>query len=377
MTDDIIPGVAAPESYAFEYVGRGREMVPIILVNLVLTIVTLGIFRFWGRTRVRRYVWSSTRFMGDSFEYTGKGLELFIGFVIILVTVLLPMGYLIFEAQTMMITPGQETMGLALFMAFYPIFFFLYGLAIYRRNKYRLSRPQWRGIRGAQHEAGLKYAAISFGLLLLTFVTVGLAIPYVANRLWAYEQNRRDFGSGRFSYNASSGPLYKRFILTSVITLVIFAIGLSLMFNAVIEMQGIFDVDPDTGMPSTNADAASDLFLTVFLFYFGIAIAAGPVMLWYAIKQLEHFMGNMRFENAGFSFHGTYGGLLKVWIVNLLIIIFSLGLASEIAEMRMIRFVVQNLRLTGDIDVESILQTALESPKIGEGLAEGFDLGGI
>ena len=53
------------------------------MVNLLLTIVTLGIYRFWAKTRIRRYLWSQTEFLGDRFEYTGTGKELLIGFLIV------------------------------------------------------------------------------------------------------------------------------------------------------------------------------------------------------------------------------------------------------------------------------------------------------
>ena len=45
----------------------------------LLTLITLGLYRFWARTRVRRYMWSATSPGGDPFEYTGTGLEKLLG----------------------------------------------------------------------------------------------------------------------------------------------------------------------------------------------------------------------------------------------------------------------------------------------------------
>ena len=67
----------------FEYVGRLGPLYWIFIKNVLLSIVTLSVYRFWGRTNIRRYLWSNTRFMGDAFEYTGKGSELFAGFLIV------------------------------------------------------------------------------------------------------------------------------------------------------------------------------------------------------------------------------------------------------------------------------------------------------
>src|SRR3546814_12697744 len=63
------------------YVGRSRDLFWIYLKNLVLTFVTLGIYRFWATTRVRRFIWSHLRFLDEPFEYVGTGKELFFGFL--------------------------------------------------------------------------------------------------------------------------------------------------------------------------------------------------------------------------------------------------------------------------------------------------------
>ena len=64
---------------ALEYDGRIGELYGIFVVNLLLTIITIGIYRFWAITRWRRYFWSHMTFQDERFEYTGRGGELFLG----------------------------------------------------------------------------------------------------------------------------------------------------------------------------------------------------------------------------------------------------------------------------------------------------------
>lgn len=74
--------------------GRIGELYKIFLLNLFLGILTLGIYHFWGKTRVRRYVTSSFSIANDRLEYTGYGSELFWGFIkalIILVVLAIPL----------------------------------------------------------------------------------------------------------------------------------------------------------------------------------------------------------------------------------------------------------------------------------------------
>ena len=70
---------------AFTFEGNWQDFARIALPNLLLTIVTLGIYRFWATARERRYLWSRTRFVDEHLEWAGTGMELFAGFVIVLV----------------------------------------------------------------------------------------------------------------------------------------------------------------------------------------------------------------------------------------------------------------------------------------------------
>ena len=86
MTISAIDRGAAPPPSAgqgFVYDGRLGEIYGIFIKNLLLGIVTLGFYRFWGRTNLRRYIWSRVSLRGDRFEYTGTGGELFQGFLIV------------------------------------------------------------------------------------------------------------------------------------------------------------------------------------------------------------------------------------------------------------------------------------------------------
>ncbi|MEE8224479.1 MAG: DUF898 family protein, partial [candidate division NC10 bacterium] len=49
--------------------GTGGSLFGIHIVNMFLTVITLGIYYFWGKTKVRNYLWSQTDFAGDRFAY--------------------------------------------------------------------------------------------------------------------------------------------------------------------------------------------------------------------------------------------------------------------------------------------------------------------
>ena len=65
---------------AARFEGRQGPLAGLLLRNLLFSILTLGIYRFWGRTHVRRFVWRHTVLLDDALEYLGTGGELWRGF---------------------------------------------------------------------------------------------------------------------------------------------------------------------------------------------------------------------------------------------------------------------------------------------------------
>lgn len=74
------PAAVSPRS-SMRYHGISGELFGIFLDNIVLTVLTLGIYRFWGKTRTRRDTIGHIEAFGDRFEYSGTGGELFFGFL--------------------------------------------------------------------------------------------------------------------------------------------------------------------------------------------------------------------------------------------------------------------------------------------------------
>jgi uncharacterized membrane protein YjgN (DUF898 family) len=140
-----------------DYDGTMGAVAGITFINAVLTFATLGIYRFWGKTRLRRYLWSRIDVFGDRLEYSGTGLELFLGFLVAMafllpvfaIPVLVQVAYpLDFEVQG--VTEALFTL----------IILFLIQVAIFRARRYRLTRTRWRGIRGGQSGSAFIYGTL-------------------------------------------------------------------------------------------------------------------------------------------------------------------------------------------------------------------------
>src|SRR5262245_23169515 len=64
------------------FLGQRRAYWRLLIRGAALLMCTLGIYRFWLATDVRRFLWSNTEIAGEPLEYTGTAFELLLGFLI-------------------------------------------------------------------------------------------------------------------------------------------------------------------------------------------------------------------------------------------------------------------------------------------------------
>ena len=79
MTDATLEATPAttmspPERLNFSYVKR-PGLLKLTIVNFLLSVITLGFYRFWAKTNVRKHIWSSVHINGEPLEYTGTSME--------------------------------------------------------------------------------------------------------------------------------------------------------------------------------------------------------------------------------------------------------------------------------------------------------------
>src|ERR1700683_3012615 len=82
MTTAEIVSSPVPAAGAVAFLGNEAAYWRLRIKGAALVMVTLGIYRFWLATDVRRYLWSNTEIAGDTLEYSGLATELLVGFLL-------------------------------------------------------------------------------------------------------------------------------------------------------------------------------------------------------------------------------------------------------------------------------------------------------
>ena len=214
---------ALPASVAFS--GKRGEFRRLVTLGALLELVTVGFYRFWLATDIRRHLWSHTSVDGDAFEYTGRGKELLIGFLFAL-AIVVP----IYLAYFLV---GLEAERFKAFASFPLVaFFYVFGqFAIYRARRYRLTRTVWRGVRFWMTGSGWAYAARAALWALLLPLTLGLILPWREAALERYKMRHSHYGDLQGSFEGRGWEFFKRGFwiwLTAVVTLLVLVLAVSL-----------------------------------------------------------------------------------------------------------------------------------------------------
>jgi uncharacterized membrane protein YjgN (DUF898 family) len=200
VQDAQTPATGAQAGMAAKFIGQTGDYWQLLIQGNALVAVTLGIYRFWLTTDMRRFLWSNTAIDGESFEYTGRGIELFLGFLIA-IAVLVPI-YVVVIGASFLIKGLEDFAATILFL----VLFVLGQYAIYRARRYRLTRTVFRGVRLHQSGSAWGYAFRSVGWWVLILLTLGVAYPWAQANLERYRMRHTFYGDmpGRFAGSGTS-----------------------------------------------------------------------------------------------------------------------------------------------------------------------------
>ena len=205
MNDAIAPAPLATETATpAAFTGVRGDFRRLITRGALLELITLGFYRFWLTTDMRRHLWSHTSVGGDAPEYTGTPKELLIGFLFA-VAILAPV-YLAYFLIGLEAELYQAFASIPLMFFFY----LFYQFAMYRARRYRLSRTIWRGVRFWMKGSGTAYASRAGLWGLLVVFTLGLALPWYHAALERYKMRNSFYGDLAGRFDGTGWALFKQ-----------------------------------------------------------------------------------------------------------------------------------------------------------------------
>lgn len=325
--------------HEFEFKGDTYEYFRIWIVNLLLTIFTLGIYSAWAKVRTARYFHAHTRVAGSHFEYTGNPWAILRGRAILLLLVL-----------------GLNFLPTVSRLSFYVLLVLLFLLIPYlvvAALRFRLHNTQWRGIRfgfvGAVKEAAIFYILWPVAGIL----SLGLLMPYVMckQQRWVISNTRY----GRHAFQADlHGSDYYSFAWRW------FAIGmLLLLVGGTIGILGKMQVNPVRLV---------SLFFVMLLLYFWLFA--------YAKAQLANiFVKGTKLPPHALSSALQTHRVAWLYFTHALALLFTLGLAYPWAKIRMARYKAACTTLLAQSSLDEFAAQQVNGPgAVGDEISNYLDI---
>jgi uncharacterized membrane protein YjgN (DUF898 family) len=372
-----VPPALPPTGTPVAFTGDRRSFFGLVMRGAGLEMITAGFYRFWLTTDIRRHLWSHTVVDGDGAEYTGRGKELFIGFLIAM-AILVPI-YIGYFALGVI---AEETQAFAS-VPLVALFYLFTQFAIYRARRYRMTRTIWRGVRFWMTGSGWNYAlrASLWGLAMI--FTLGLVLPWRDAALERYKMQHTHYGELQGSFEGKGSDFFKQawwlWLLSPTIVLgfpIPFIYG---AFKAIQLRWWLNGLRLGGVRLSSNLDGASFIGLywktigwsillsMVFSIYVGVVTAV--------VASISGEGFETAFANSDMAVLIPYFVLLGIDYLGWALLMGAIArvyLMRDLWERAVTSITVHGIEAAANVAAKGELANA-----IGEGFADGLDVGGL
>lgn len=334
-----------PSVHDFYFHGTGMEYFKIWIVNLLLTIITIGFYSPWAKVRRLRYFYGNTEVDGQVFDFTANPKRILIGRLIAI-------GIYLIIGTLGQIEPEKAAIGSL-------VIFLIMPWIMRSTLRFRARNSQYNNV----------YFSFGGGLgsLYLIFIASAILIPIsfglLAPLMWwffkRYQFDNAYFGQLKFNFNTSIWQMYKAIILPILLFIVMVIVSGMVLASSV----SFHDV--------SDAMSVSVILMSIGLFYVSFLLIV-PLMQGYAHQAIwrDMTLGDNEFGLVDFS----PLRFAMIQLTNYIAIVMSIGLLYPWATVRLYRYKTETLRLIAYDDFNALTTPSMDNVSpLGEEIADVFD----
>jgi uncharacterized membrane protein YjgN (DUF898 family) len=337
--------------YRPEFRADPKEYFRIWIINLALTILTLGIYSAWAKVRKLRYFYASTVLAGSTFGYHGDPRKILKGRII---AAILAGSYL---------AAGRISPIAALIVA--GILAVATPWLVVKSRMFAMRVTSWRGLRFDFRADYMGAYRALLGWLVLGIVSLGLLMPRLSRERYRFIVTRSSFGNSAFECNPSIGRFYKTAIEAVGLMLAI-AIPASFLFGLI-----SFGLAAAHGKPQPPSNVFGTLF--VIMLY---AVMLPTVLGYTHARNLNEVFGRTSLGHHQLHSSLSASRLIGIYFTNLIGMVLTLGLYTPWAQVRLARYRLESLEVEAHGSLDDIVAaTGVPVPAAtGEEISSFFDL---
>lgn len=379
--------VESGKSTPVVFTGNGTEYFGIWIVNLLLSIITLGIYSAWAKVRRKKYFYNNTLIDGVGFDYHASPISILKGRIIAFILFVIYIG-------SQSISPIFSGVLLLLFFAILPWLVVRTTLFNARNSSHRGLRFDFSGKLGKAYAIILGLPVVMYALigaifflsvipyigpektpdmtmvrhvvvaLVLAVIIVAALMPLFFYLLNKYMVNGHRFGITNFDMRAKLGSFYAVYLKMFLV-----GIGMALFVAALAGAAAAIT----HYAPSAVSGAMKALI------FVGVVLVYGVILL-VPSAYLKARLGNLIWNTTSLdhlSFNSTLQarGLIWLYFSNFIFILITFGLFTPWAHVRMIRYRIEHLEVLGEADLDRFVgDKKAQVSATGEEIADFFDV---
>ncbi|WP_372571525.1 YjgN family protein [Ruegeria jejuensis] len=307
----------------FEFRGTAREFFGIWIVNLLLSILTLGIYSAWAKVRTKKYFYQSTYVAGRNFDYHATGMQIMIGRLIVIAGIV---------AYALLST--NEIAAVVMILGLIALIPYL----LVRSLRFNARMSSWSNIRFTFHGSFGSALKVYYLYPFLAALSLYTAWPFVTRATQRFLANGHGLGTTRFSFSSAIGPFYK-----ALVAAIIWGLGSLMLLYAIVGTN--LDIPRALQAFDSGSDEVAAL-IDVGLIYVVFLVAIVPSALIYHAMVRNTVYNNLTLDKAH-SFHSSVSPLKLMWISvsNFFVVILTLGLMMPWAHVRRARYLAAHTTL--------------------------------
>lgn len=303
---------------SFTFHGNGSEYFKLWIVNIMLTILTLGIYSAWAKVRNTQYFYGNLELDGHRFQYLANPIAILIGRVIAIA---------LFIFWNVMLE-YNIAIGLTLSI----IVFFATPWLIKRSFVFHHAMTAYRNIRFNFHASYADSFMVFIVWPLLTLVSFGILAPKAIAAYYHYKVANSSYGASRFEFSAT----YKNYIKLWVMMVLGFIAIVLFMFMVLKD------------------------FFPFMLGFFIACIAYLAIYAFYFVKTMNIFYNYTKIKDIHFNATIPFRQYTQLFLVNSLLIILTLGFYIPFAQVKFAQFFTNYIVLKAEQPLDQFIAAEQE-----------------
>ena len=312
------------QSRRLRFTANGWEYFRIWIVNVALTLLTLGIYSAWAKVRARRYLYGHIWLGDTAFDYTANPVAILRGRILVAIVATILWFANLFSLW-------YYYAALAVMMPLVP-------WVVVRARTFQLRNSRYRGI-AFDFQGRYRDAAVWYPLTwIASFVTLGLAWPFRIFGRDRYLVDESRFGNKPFRFNGEPGPYYGVYVT-------VWVAGVFLFFLTCIAAVSTLSTEPSEPSPAA-------IYLPL-AFVFAASLLS---VVYIRTRLLSYRWSNTQLGDSDFILQLSFGTMLWLYLSNAVVIVCTFGLFAPFARLRVLRYVVDQflvMQAVGEVTVEA------------------------